>query len=330
MGCGGNVHRRALTLQRALLVGIDQYDHVGQLRGCENDARALEPLLSRHEDKVLNFTSRLLTGKVTRQELLGAVDQLLAPGVDFALLYFAGHGTPVNKDVALVTTDGQDGTPGIRFTEILEKIQDSTVAEIVVMLDCCFSGGAGTVSLLAGGDAVLRNGVSILAASRADQTSEEANGRGLFSTYLEGALDGGAADVLGHVTVAGLYAYLSESFDAWEQRPTFKANVDRLHVVRRCKPDVPVAMLQELITWFPTPDYEFSLDPTYEPDKTQSGLDPHPEHEMIFKQLQKCRASKLIEPVGHVHMYYAAMNSLGCRLTPLGRHYWHMVKKGNL
>ncbi len=317
-------------MRRALLVGIDHYDHVGNLGGCENDARALQPLLSRNEDSSRNLDCRLMVGRVTRDDLFAAVQQLLAPGADFALLYFAGHGTPVNEDVALVSTDGQGSSPGLRFGEVLEFVKNSTVNEVVVILDCCFSGGAGTASLLAGKAAVLRSGVSILTASRADQTSGELNGRGIFSTYLEGALDRGAADVLGHVTVAGLYAYLSESFNAWDQRPTFKTNVDRLHPLRRCKPDVPVATLQRLLTWFPTPDHNFPLDPTYEPDKSKSGLPPHPEHEEIFKQLQLCRASKLVEPIKHEHMYYAAMLSLGCRLTPLGRHYWHMADKGIL
>jgi len=33
-------------------------------------------------------------------------------------------------------------------------------------------------------------------------------------------MQAGAADVLGHVNVRWLYSYLSESFGAWEQRPT--------------------------------------------------------------------------------------------------------------
>jgi hypothetical protein len=49
----------------------------------------------------------------------------------------------------------------------------------------------------------------------------------------------------------------------------------------------------------------------------ESTAEPsHPEHEAIFAILQKCRAAKLVEPVGEQHMYYAAMNSKSCRLTP--------------
>ena len=70
------------------------------------------------------------------------------------------------------------------------------------------------------------------------------------------------------------------------------------------------------------PDHELPLDPSYEPD-----ADPHhEEHERIFAGLQRCRASRLVEPVGEDHLYYAAMNSTACRLTPAGRLYWQLAK----
>jgi hypothetical protein len=316
-------------MRRALLVGIDHYDYQSPLAGCVNDATALRPLLARNEDTSANLDCRLLTGTVHRNDLLGAVRELLGGGADFALLYFAGHGAWMDDDVALVTSDGWGETPGVLFTEVLTLARRSTVKEIVVILDCCFAGGAGTISALTNA-VVLPNGMSILTASRNDQPSAEAGGRGLFSTHLEGALNGGAADVLGHVTVAGLYAYISECFGAWDQRPTFKANVDRLHDLRRCDPSVPLATLHKLTDWFPKPGYYYPLDPSYEQDKSRSGLEPHPEHEEIFDQLQKCRANKLVEPVDHQHMYFAAMESGSCRLTPLGQHYWQMAKRGTL
>jgi len=243
------------------------------------------------------------------------------------LLYFAGHGAGEGNDVAVCTHDGTGMTPGVSLSQILGLVQSSPVREVIIVLDCCFSGAAGGVPQLGPDLAVLRNGVTILAASRGDQTSAEtAAGRGLFSTYLCGGLEGGAADVMGKVTMAGLYAYLDESFGPWDQRPVLRANVDRLHELRRCSAAVPLEHLQRLPELFVTPDYEMPLDPSYEPEAEPA----HPEHERDFAMLQACRAAKLVEPVDAEHMYFAAMQNKACRLTPLGRHYRAMVEQGLL
>ena len=315
-------------MKRALLLGIDHYASFKDLGGCANDADALEPLLARNEDNTPNFGCRTLTARdsstpITRDLLLEHVHELLGPGCTFALFYFAGHGSPKGGDVALVTSDGTQTTPGVLFSEILAIINASTVNEVIVILDCCFSGGATTIGALGNQLANLRNGLSVLTASRNDQVSMETpHGRGQFSTYLEGALDAGAADVLGHVTVAGLYAYLSESFGTWEQRPTFKANIDRLHDIRKCDPRLPLETLRQLTDWFPTADYDLPLDPSFEPTEDNSD----PAKEAIFSGLQKFRACRLIDPIDEDHLYFAAMRSKGCRLTPLGKHYWRQVK----
>ena len=317
-------------MKRALLIGIDDYDQFNGLRGCVNDVRALEPLVLRNDDATVNFHTQTLTSEADRVEtdvVKQAVSALLAPGADVALLYFAGHGSEKANDVVLVTQDGTSTSPGYPLSELLAVIATSQVREINVVLDCCFSGGAGGVPQFASSLAGLRAGLTILTASRADQTAAETpDGRGLFSTYFAAALDGGAADVLGTVAMASIFAYLSESFGAWNQRPTFKANIERAHELRSCAPAVPLTILQKLPRYFATAESEYPLDPTYEPEAEPD----HPEHEAIFDELQKCRAAKLIEPVGAVHMYFAAMESKACRLTPLGRHYWGMATGGLL
>ncbi len=317
-------------MKRALLVGIDDYDRFNALGGCVNDVAALTPLLARHEDATPNFDCQTRTsnaGKVTRAMLLKAVDALLAPGAEVALFYFAGHGAQEAGDVTLVTTDGTPEGPGVKLSDLLGRVQASPAGEVIVILDCCFSGGAGGIPQLGTPTAALRPGLSMLTASRADQTSAETPaGRGLFSTYLGGALDGGAADVLGRVTLAGLYAYLTESFGAWEQRPTLKANVDRLHELRRCAPAVPLGELRQLPQLFNPAEADLPLDPSYEPT-----VDPRDaQHEADFAVLQHCRAAKLVDPVDAEHLYFAAMNSTACRLTPLGRHYRRMAAQDRL
>jgi len=312
-------------MKRALLVGIDHYAGFSDLRGCENDVNALAPLLARNDDGSPAFDCQTKTGDVRRDQVLSDIDALLAGGADVGLLYFAGHGVGRDDDVVLVTHDGTDQTPGVAMSEILAKISASPVGEVIVMLDCCFSGAAGGVPQLGTPDAALRGGLAILTASRGDQTAAETEeARGAFSTFLCGALEGGAADVMGKVTVAGIYSYLDESFGAWHQRPLFKANLERLHELRSTQPAVPLPELRLLTGLFPEPKFEFALDPSYEPEAEPK----HEDHEKAFATLQKYRAAKLLEPIGEDHMYFAAMNSTGCRLTPLGEHYRHLVAEG--
>src|SRR5690606_35905738 len=130
----------------------------------------------------------------------------LAAGAEQVVIYFAGHGERSLSDVVLCTQDGTHHDAGVAFSQLLGRIRESPVPEVVVMLDCCFSGGAGSAPAIGGELALLRPGVAILTASRSDQTAAEVpGGQGKFSYYLAGALDGGAADVLGMVTVAGAY-----------------------------------------------------------------------------------------------------------------------------
>ena len=126
-------------MKRALLIGNDAYDNFDDLHGCANDVQALHPLLARNENNSPNFECVPLFN--LRDDLISAVDALLAPGADSALLFFAGHGGQTADDVVLCTADGTENTPGLAFSEVLSKIAQSPVAETVVLLDCCFAGG---------------------------------------------------------------------------------------------------------------------------------------------------------------------------------------------
>jgi len=315
-------------MKRALVVGTDVYRTFRQLRGCVNDARAVSALVARHEDGTPDFDCHLLADSIAgvdHDSLRRAIEHLLSGGADVALLYAAGHGLVRDGELTLVTTDGTSQTPGVGLNDILSIAARSEIREIILILDCCFSGHAGRVPQLTVDTAVLRPGLVILTATRADEPAvETAKRRGLFSTMLCAGLEGGAADVLGKVTIGGLYAYLSECFGPWDQRPMLKANIEREGELRRCRPSVPVDELRRLPELFPTPGQELPLDPSYEPDAEPRN----PGHERDFALLQRARAAKLVEPVGTEHLYFAAMNSLSCRLTPLGQHYRRMAQRG--
>lgn len=317
--------------KRALLVGIDTYDHWRDLTACVKDVKALAPLLAYHEDGTDNFAVTSLTSRATRIDrscFMRHVRAELDSDAEMVLLYFAGHGAARAGDVILCTQEGDDHDEGVAFSNLLGLVNACTVPEVIVILDCCFSGGAGGNPVIGGDLSYVRPGVAILSASRHDEMAEETpGGRGRFSYFLGAALEGGAADVLGKVGVISAYAYLRESFSAGEQSPTFKCSVANLHKLRRCLPAVPIEEIQRLPEFFGSdPGFLYPLDRSYEP--TAEPRDSA--NEAIFAILQRYRAAKLVEPVGVPHMYDAAMRKLPCRLTPLGRHYRLLAERGPL
>jgi len=262
--------------------------------------------------------------QVTRSALREGLAALFgdASDCDVALLYFAGHGTENDLGGYLVTQDIQKYDEGIALTEVLTLANQSQARERIIILDSCHAGHVGEVPASGSSVSTLQEGVSILTAARSSQSAAEVNGGGVFTELLCGALQGGAADVLGQTTVAAVYAYIEQVLTSWEQRPMFRANVAKLISVRNNQATIQPEMLRTFPQLFSQVDSVFPLDPSYEPTEHPN----HPDHEALFEKLQKCRAAKLVEPVGEDHMYYAALHSTGCQLTPLGVHYWRLAK----
>ena len=325
----------------ALLVGIDDYPQA-PLNGCVNDARAMEALLSHNEDGSPNFACRTLVAPrgmppasppiVTIATLRRHIEEIFAKHVHMALFYFSGHGKITSRGGVLVTQDVTRHNEGISMSEIVDAANRSKIDEITIIVDCCFSGQLGGSLSLKEDHTLLNEGVSIIAASSADETAMEREGRGVFTTLVCGALEGGASDVMGEVTSASIYAYVEQALGPLEQRPMFKSNVARLSPLRSCRPVVPAESLRRLKAYFPTADFEYPLDPAFEPDHNQHppGTIPDSTKEAIFKDLQKFRDARLLVPVGEEHLYYAAIHSKSCRLTLLGQFYWRRVKEGRL
>lgn len=313
-------------MRRALLVGIDDYP-VAPLTGCVNDVTRMHEVLSKNEDQSPNFGCRLMIApchSITKASLRQPIEELFANAGDVALFYFSGHGTANNLGGFLVTQDAERYDEGLPMNHIITLANKSKVREVVVVLDCCHSGALGNLPEVDNMSVQLREGISILSASRSTQAAVESGGGGVFTSLVVDALTGGASDVLGNVTIASLMAYVDQALGPWEQRPVFKSHLSKLRPLRKCKPSVGAEILRKLPTYFPTDTFAYPLDPSYEPDSEPL----HPEHQEIFSHLQMLRAARLLEPIGEEHMYYAAMKSKSCRLTPLGRYYWQLARKG--
>jgi Caspase domain len=314
--------------RRALVVGIDNYESA-PLSGCVSDAQRIAELIAGNADGSPNFSCRLLVdppSAITARKLREEIEGLFAQPANIALFYFSGHGTENNLGGYLVTPDAVRYSEGVSMTDLLALANQSKVTQVVLILDCCHSGHLGAIPALANDSAVLREGVSVLSASRANEASFETAGGGVFTSLVCAALDGGGADVVGDVSAAAVYAYVDEALGPWEQRPLFKSHVARMTSLRRYSPAVPITELRRLPEIFPDPTVARPLDPSYEPTQNLGNR----ENEGLFAILQRCRAAKLVEPVDEEHMYFAAINSKACRLTTLGMRYWRLANAGRL
>lgn len=308
-------------------MGIDQYGF-GALNGCVKDAERVRAMLSNHEDLSPNFDCRTLVAPlgagdvITRATLREHLEQLFKDPAEVALFHFSGHGTINNLDGYLVTQDAKRYDEGVPMGDVLKLANDSRAKEIVLLLDCCYSGKLGNAPAIDNSKVLLREGISILTAGRGDQPSVETGGGGVFTSLVVDALDGGAANVLGAVSAPAIYAYVEAALGAWDQRPLFKAHVSSVLELRRCTPPIDRNLLRRLPTLFPLPAEDFPLDPSYE----KSSPTAIPANVSRLVELQALNRVHLVVPVEALHMYDAAMQSNACRLTPSGRYYWRLAK----
>lgn len=329
-----------ITMKKALIVGIDHYNNEdNNLSGCIKDAQRMYELLSFNdvsvgESNVNNFSCRLLTStevydkKITRQVLKKEIQHLFSDDeVDVALLYFSGHGYENSLGGFLVTQDAARYDEGVSFNDVMIYANNSSIKEIIIILDCCHSGHLGNVAIAKNQVATLRKGISILTASTAAQVAlERPNHGGVFTQLLCNALKGGNADILGNVKLTHLYEHVDRMLGPWEQRPTLKSNSARLSVLRKTQPKVKLETLRKIIEYFISAQYYLPLDPGFEPTERLGDK----KKEKIFGDLQKLANNGLVSPVNAEHMYYAAINSKACKLTEHGRQYWDLLNKGRI
>ena len=328
-------------MRKALIVGIDHYTNVSALHGCVNDSFAIKSMLDRHADGSVNFgvkhlTTAGLSASVERDELRQAIESLFAGDGEVALFYFAGHGHIEATGGYLCSSDVKTGNDGVPLAEIMTMANQSKIQNRVIILDSCHSGVAGG-SALQQKVAEISDGVTILTASTAEQYATEENGAGVFTSLFVDALGGAAANLVGDVTPGGIYAHVDQSLGPWAQRPVFKTNVKRFVSLRKVQPSLELAELRRISEFFPTTGFQFQLDPTYEPERhdswatTPQGIPaPDPDHNAIFKILQKYNRVGLVVPEGAPHMWHAAMESKTVRLTALGEHYRRLAAKSLL
>jgi len=315
-------------MRKALIIGINDYKNA-PLQGSVNDAKKIQNVLSHDEDGTPNFDCKCLTAPkdyITRASLKGNIGELFKDDADVALFYFSGHGFLNNLGGYLVTQDIEKYDEGVNMNDILTLANKAPIREVVIILDCCHSGAFGEVPSVNNNISFLREGISVITASSKTQYAMESDGSGIFTSLIFNALNGGAADICGNVTIAGLYNYVDQMLGAWDQRPMLKANVSKLISLRKCTAQIQPNILRLISEYFKSPGETFNLDPSFEPT-----VEPrNDKNETIFSHLQQFRNTRLLIVVGADSLYDAAINSKNCKLTPQGQFYWKLAESGKI
>lgn len=317
-------------MRKALCIGVDYYEHMNDLFGCVADACSVKEVLGRNGNGTINFNVQLITATsdkniITRKELKTQVENLFDGPSSVALFYFAGHGLIENTGGYLITSECKDGDDGFPLSDLLKIAYNSEARNKLIILDSCHSGAAGNMANFEE-FSMIKEGMTILTACGSEQYASEINGHGVYTSLLVDALYGGAMNLLGEVTPGSVYAHIDQSLGPWEQRPLFKTNISNFVSLRKNAPPILLSELHQLTSLFLNCGDEFRLNPTFEFTE-EDHID---ENCKIFKVLQNFNRVNLVIPVDAEHMYFAAMESKSCKLTPLGLHYWKLVKNNRI
>ncbi|MEN8160057.1 MAG: prolipoprotein diacylglyceryl transferase family protein, partial [Myxococcota bacterium] len=141
--------------RKALLIGINEYMAVPDLRGAVNDIELIRDVLVTRFGFQPGDVEMLTDEKATRDNMLAAFDRLAersAPG-DFVYLHYSGHGSQAqdtdgdeagdSRDETLIPHDGRTGQiPDITDDELARAAAKLEGRQLVIVLDSCHSGTA--------------------------------------------------------------------------------------------------------------------------------------------------------------------------------------------
>jgi helicase len=178
---------------RSAFIGVNKYDEasISELTGAVRDATALWTLFT---DALSNKPIRLLNEAATAAIIRDALHQTLgeAEPNDWALFYFAGHGSPGHRLIPYDTQLNALEDTTISMSELAERLNASKARVAIVILDCCYSGAAPARVLsdvpiprkLITIEDLQGNGRVIIAACKDNESAYEYRGHGLLTQAL--------------------------------------------------------------------------------------------------------------------------------------------------
>jgi helicase len=239
---------------RGLFIGLNRTasPRIPDLASAVRDADALHALF---EDNLGGTNVKIVDEAVTRDRLIAELDRLTATASsdDVVVITFSGHGTDTHELVTYDASPFDFSGSCLSLNELTDRISAIEARHLLVILDCCFSGGAGSKVLhaplrprsttrdgLLSTSALLEQmagtGRLILTASTAEQPAYEDPivGHGLLTYHLLQALLGPDEVVEnGQVSIYSLLSYVTTKVIAnasgtmaARQEPTLRGQMD--------------------------------------------------------------------------------------------------------
>ncbi|MBI5746318.1 MAG: caspase family protein [Nitrospirae bacterium] len=226
----------------AVVIGIDRYQKVPELRFASTDAKAIGGLLEKQGFTVRTLLDEQATARRIRSLLATDLPKEMGPE-DRALIFFAGHGQdrdlPMGGKMGyLIPWDGDlndlHGT-ALSMGDIKELARILPAKHVLFLVDACYGGVAGTQvrGLKDSTEEYITRvmkepGRQLITAGGADQQVVEGPrwGHSVFTYYLLQGLDKRLADLNGDgiILASELYAYLDPRVSQeseQQQRPEF-------------------------------------------------------------------------------------------------------------
>ena len=350
-------------MRRALLIGIDDYVD-SPLEGCVFDAKKLGNALLFHLDEgrqKRNFDCRILVGPTSEKPkeiyqdeikehyildtnlIKDRISELFSIESDIALLYFSGHGRKNEYGTYLATMDGSEKQPGVSMEEILryatralENDHPVRIREIIIILDCCYSGNFAL-------EGNLKEGITILTATRPNKKAKSTPEGSIFTSLLCNALNGGCSDPLGLITIGSIYDYVEKGNSEWkDERMMIKMHLSKLSEIRRCPPDLNFSIGRKITELFKLDGKEDKYK-----FKDRGGYIINLSKELVFEneygteepikdlidllKLLRFRMIEIVDPIGCVNLVNAAEREGAVQLTSYGIHEAnnYLIKKKN-
>jgi hypothetical protein len=214
------------TKSRALVIGINKYEHAGPLIHACNDAQAVADILVKRFAFPKANIDLLIDENATRASVLRTFLRYAdAADNDRVLVFFAGHGHTVSgryREIGyLVPVDGKvdDLSSLIRWDDLTRNAIDLISAKhMLFLMDACYGGLMLTRTTIPPGsmrflkDMLQRYSRQVLTAGKGDETVSDSGGtrRGhsIFTSYLLDGMEGAAVPSGGILTGHGLMAYV--------------------------------------------------------------------------------------------------------------------------